>query len=162
MSSNLRLISARRHAENRAIKIDVLSPGELAVKSRSDLQQARDPTANFDATSGRLGDATQNFEKRALASAVAPNDANNFTSGDFKAHILQRPEFFSFGDACGPRPDRRNGAVNARVSASRKLSVLLRSPPMTYCFERCSTLIATDSLACMIDREVRRIEIDFK
>ena len=40
--------------------------------------------------------------------------------------------------------------MNARVSASTNVSALLRSPPMIYCFERCSTLIAMDSLACII------------
>ena len=118
ISSNLRLISARRHAEDRAIKIDVLAPGKLAVESRPNLQQARHPTANFDATSGRLGDATQNFEKRALARAVAPNDANNFTSGDFKADILQRPEFFSFGGRGVPRQptERRSERTRQRLA----------------------------------------------
>jgi hypothetical protein len=52
---------AARHAENRAIKINVLSTGKLAVKSSSDFKQARDPTANFDPTSGRVGYTTQYF-----------------------------------------------------------------------------------------------------
>src|SRR5262249_53194476 len=56
--------------------------------------------------------------------------------------------------AAGPRVDRRKGAVNARVSASRNVTPALRSRPMIYCFERCSTLIAMGFLACMIDRRV--------
>ena len=47
------------HAENRAIKIDVLSTGKFAVESFPDLEQARDSTANFDPTSCRLRYAAQ-------------------------------------------------------------------------------------------------------
>ena len=35
------------HAEDRAVEIDVLAPGELLVEARADLEQAADATADL-------------------------------------------------------------------------------------------------------------------
>ena len=43
ISSNFRLISARRHAEDCAVEVNVLSPGQLGMESGADLEQARQP-----------------------------------------------------------------------------------------------------------------------
>ena len=43
-------------------------------------------------TFSRLGDAGENLQQRALACAVASDDADNFTTLHFKRNILQRPK----------------------------------------------------------------------
>ena len=103
-------------------------------------------------TLGRFRDAAQNFEKRALARAVPPDDANNLTSGDFKAQILQRPELFSFrgrGGSEGKPTERRSERTRQRLTkcllgpAIAADDILLRK---MLDFDR------DGSLACMIDR----------
>ena len=41
ISSNLRAISARRHAEDHAIEEHVFTPGEIGMEARADLDQRR-------------------------------------------------------------------------------------------------------------------------
>src|SRR5437867_1917583 len=62
------------------------------MKAGAHLQEARDPTAQRHATLGRLGDAAQDFEQRALAGAVATDDADDFALLHLEAYILERPE----------------------------------------------------------------------
>ena len=93
ISSNLRLISARRHAEDRAVEEDVFAAGQFGVKAGADLEQAGDAAAQHDPPLGRLGDAAQDLEQRALAGAVAADDAQDLALLDLEADILERPEF---------------------------------------------------------------------
>ena len=65
------------HAEDRAVEIDVLAAGQFGMKAGADFQQARDAAAQGDAPGGRLGDAAEDLEQRALAGAVAADDAED-------------------------------------------------------------------------------------
>ena len=65
ISSNLRSISALRHAQDRAVEVDVLAAGQLGVEAGADLQQAADPAVDLGAPGGRLGDAGEDLEQRA-------------------------------------------------------------------------------------------------
>ena len=80
ISSNLRWISARRHAEDGAVEVDVLAAGELGVEAGADFEQAADAAAEVDAAGGRLGDAAEDFEQRDLAGAVAADDADDLAA----------------------------------------------------------------------------------
>ena len=71
-------------------------PVSSGMKAGTDLEQARDASAQRHAPFRRLGDAAQDLEKRALAGAVAADDAEDFAPLDLEAHILQRPEFLDF------------------------------------------------------------------
>ena len=50
ISSNLRSISDSGHAEDGAVKIDIFPPGQLTMKTRTNLKQAGHSAANFDTT----------------------------------------------------------------------------------------------------------------
>ena len=53
---------APRHPKNRAVQIDVFSPGQFRVKAGADLKQAGNPPPDFDPASGGLGYAAEYFE----------------------------------------------------------------------------------------------------
>ena len=81
------------HAEDRAIQEDVLATGQFGVKAGADLEQAADAAAQPHPPLGRLGDAAEDLEQRALAGSVAADDADDLALLDLEADILQRPEF---------------------------------------------------------------------
>src|SRR5438132_1521671 len=76
------------HAEDRAIEIDVLPAGQLGVEAGADFQQAADAAGDLDFPLGRLGDAREDLEQRALAGAVAADDADHFATVHLEAHVL--------------------------------------------------------------------------
>ena len=41
---------------------------------------------------GRLGDARENFQERAFAGAVPPDDADHLAVFDVKRHVLESPD----------------------------------------------------------------------
>ena len=84
---------ALRHPKDGAIKEDVLAPCQLGMKTRSDLEQARNASTQQNSPLRRFRDAAQDLEQRALAGTVAANDANNFTLLNLEAYVLERPEF---------------------------------------------------------------------
>ena len=59
------------HAEDRAVEVDVLAPGELGMEAGAHLEQRADAAVDLGAAGGRLGDAREDLEQRALARAVA-------------------------------------------------------------------------------------------
>src|SRR6516225_8355955 len=62
------------------------------MKPGSYLEQARRSSVQRDASLGWIGDAAENLEQRALASAVAADDTENLPLLNFEAHFSQRPE----------------------------------------------------------------------
>ena len=76
MASNCWRISRARHAENRAVEEDVLAAGQLLVEAGADFQQAADAAVEIDLAVGHLGDARQDLQQRALAGAVAADEAD--------------------------------------------------------------------------------------
>jgi hypothetical protein len=59
----------------------------------------------------RLGDPAQDFQERAFARAVAPDDAHHFAPFDLKGNILERPEILARSNA-GRRKRRNPGMVS--------------------------------------------------
>ena len=59
MSSNLRAISRRRHAQDGAVEENVFAAGQLGVEAGADFEQAADPAPDFNPSGGRLGDAAE-------------------------------------------------------------------------------------------------------
>ena len=88
----MRSISAALHAQDRAVQVDVLAPGQLGVKAGAHLQQAAHPPVDLGPPAGRLGDAGEDLEQRALARAVAADDPHHFALLHLEGDILQRPE----------------------------------------------------------------------
>jgi hypothetical protein len=81
-----------RHAENRAVQINIFASRQLRMKARADFKQAADAPVQLDASGRRLGDAREQFEQSGFARAVSADDADHLARLHFKAHILDRPE----------------------------------------------------------------------
>ena len=62
------------------------------MKAGADLKQRRDAAADADLAAGRLGDAAQDLEQRALPRPVAADDAENLARLDGEGDVLERPE----------------------------------------------------------------------
>ena len=69
--AKLLLDLAPLHAEDRAVQVDVLAPGQLGVEAGSDLEQAPDAAPDLGATLRRGRDPREDLEKRRLARTVA-------------------------------------------------------------------------------------------
>ena len=95
------------------------------------------------------------FRSVLLPAPLRPMMPTTSPLADFKAHILQRPELFSFrgrGVSAGGPAERCSKRTRQRLA---ECLAALAIAADEYCFERCSTLIAMGSLVCMIDRRVR-------
>src|SRR5438105_2692510 len=64
------------------------------MKPGSYFQQRADPPINVGVTRRRARDARENFQQRAFACAVAPDNAERFSGLHFKRYIVERPEGF--------------------------------------------------------------------
>src|SRR5215469_11610087 len=82
------------HAEDRAIQVDILAPGQFRMKAGADLQQACDAPINCDPAFRRLGYAGEDLEESAFASAVSADYAQHLTALYLEADILERPKLF--------------------------------------------------------------------
>src|SRR5262245_55329694 len=80
-----------RHAQNGPAQVKVLTSGELRMEASTDLEQRPHPSPNLCASGGRPGDARENLQQRALARAVAPDDADELPTLDLERHILEGP-----------------------------------------------------------------------
>ena len=63
-----------------------------AVESGIELQVNADPAVDVGKTLGRLGDAREDFQQRALARAVAADDADHLARPGLEGHVLERPQ----------------------------------------------------------------------
>src|SRR6516162_11701496 len=80
------------HAHDRAIEKNVFAPRELGMKAGSNFQQRSDTAMNQGAPFGWPGNARENLAQRTLASAIAPDHADDFTVLHLKRNVTQRPE----------------------------------------------------------------------
>ena len=84
---------AAAHAEDRAVEVDVLPAGQLGVEAGADLQQAADP-----ARGSRRGRSVgsvirrEDLQQRALAGAVAADDADHLARLHLEARVLEGPK----------------------------------------------------------------------
>ena len=94
-------------------------PVSEGVKAGADLEQARDPTLNGNPPFARLGNAREDFEQRALAGAVAADDAEHLAALDLEADIPERPELLdrvASEDGAAARHVRRLAPEVARAA----------------------------------------------
>src|SRR5262245_5475040 len=63
------------------------------MESRADFQQTADASAQLRLTFGWLRDLRQDLEQRALAGAVAADDADDIAAAHVKRHVTERPKF---------------------------------------------------------------------
>ena len=81
------------HAQDGAVEVDILAPGEVGMEAGADLEHAGDAAVDLDPSARRLGDAAEDLQKRALAAAVRADDAEAFAGLHLERDVLQRPEF---------------------------------------------------------------------
>src|SRR5262245_32956100 len=62
------------------------------MEARAHLDERGQAPVDLDAAGGGGRDARQELEERALAGAVAADDAHHLAPGDLEAHVAQRPE----------------------------------------------------------------------
>ena len=107
ISSNLRLISARRHAEDGAVEVDVLAAGELGMKAGADLEQARHAAAGS-STRPSVGSVMRDriFSSVDLPAPLRPMMPTTSPRLTSKTDVLERPELLDLvagDDAARPR-----------------------------------------------------------
>src|SRR5205823_493536 len=82
------------HSEDRAVEKNIFPAGQLRMKTGSNFKKSADPAVNIRAATRRLGDPIQDFEQRAFARAVGPDNSNYFALPHIERNILQSPECF--------------------------------------------------------------------
>ena len=121
---------AAAHAQDGAVKIDVVAAGELGVEAGADLQQGGDAAVDVGVAGGGLGDAGEDFEEGALTGAITADDADDFALLHLKRHILERPKIgrglriSDWGFGMAPAPIR-NSQSQIRNSIPQGVVALL-------------------------------------
>src|SRR5215469_1776687 len=87
---------ASRHPKDGAVQKDVFTAGQFGMEPSSNLQQAADSSAQPGPPLGRLSDATEYLQERALPGPIAADDADDLAFLDLETYILERPEFLDF------------------------------------------------------------------
>jgi hypothetical protein len=83
---------AVRHSQDRPVEEHVLAPRQLRMESGADFQEARDPAAQFDPAFRWFADPRQQFQQRAFAGPVLPDDADDLPRLHVERDVPQRPE----------------------------------------------------------------------
>ena len=113
-----------RHAQDRAVEIDVLAARQLGMKAGADLEQTADPSVETDLAPGRLGDPAQDLQQSRLAGAVAADDPDDLPWLDIEGNIIEGSEIIgvaiSTGGAVQGFPDVRVG-LKARLTLCTEL-----------------------------------------
>jgi len=105
------------HAEERPAQIHVFAPRELGVKAGADLEQRRHASPDLRPPFGRVRDAGEDLEQRALARAVQANDPEDLAMGNIERYIPERPEM---GLPRGtPREWRPESSFSSRETSAR-------------------------------------------
>src|SRR5205085_11206397 len=107
------------HAEYRAIEEDVLTPGQLWMKTRAHFEQAADLPVNLHAPTCRLRYARENFQQCALARAIASDYTDDLSQMNVEADVTKRPNgllFVATIKAGTPQPlERRAQTLREQV-----------------------------------------------
>ncbi len=80
------------HPENGAVERDVLAPCQFRVKSGADLEQRSDTADDGRVPLRGLGDAREDLQERALARAIAPDDAERLTLVELEGDVVEHPD----------------------------------------------------------------------
>ena len=76
------------------VKLPAFSSAQLLVESGAHFEQAPDASIQTRFPFGHLGDSRQDLQQRALARAIAADEAEHFTAPRLEAHVFQGPELF--------------------------------------------------------------------
>ncbi len=103
------------------------------MEAGTDFQQRADAAADLRVPSRRLDDARQHLEQRALAGAVAADQADHFARLDVEGDAVQGPEAVLLApgrprlaaQGAADPPERRLGAVGDRIAQSPVAVMLL-------------------------------------
>ncbi len=93
---------ASRDPQNRAREVHVLTPRELRVETAAEFEQRRNPAADVNLALGRRERAGDHLHERALARAVAANDAHRAAP----RHVERRPAQGPERPSIAPAPER--------------------------------------------------------
>jgi hypothetical protein len=80
---------ALRQPEHHAVDVDVLASRDLGMKPGAQLDQRRHPAGDGNRSGGRLADARQELEHRALARAVAADDPERAPGVEIEADAVE-------------------------------------------------------------------------
>src|SRR6516165_5306230 len=84
-----------RHAQNCSVEKNIFPPRQFRMKPGAHFKQTRDSPSYRHPPLARHYDAAQDLQKRTLAGAIVPDDADNLSAVDLEAEILQCPDRFS-------------------------------------------------------------------
>ena len=84
-------------AEHDAVDEDVLAAGDLRVEAGAELDQRRDAAVDVHRAAGRLRDAGDELQQRALAGPVAADDAERAPGRHREGHVVARAVNVSSG-----------------------------------------------------------------
>ena len=123
-----------RHAVDDGAQEHVLPPGQLGVEPRPDLEQRLDPPPHPAHALGRLGDAGEDLQQRALARTVAADQRDASLLVDGEVDVSQGPDLVSPSSPAGPqalqpRSHRLGQAIRARRDPRRAGSASRPPPP---------------------------------
>ena len=79
-------------AENRAVEVDILPAAQVHIETGAEFQHGHDIAAAFHRALRGLHDAGDDLQERALARAVAPDEADRLALLHLKRDVLQRGE----------------------------------------------------------------------
>ena len=86
--------------------VGVLPPGEFGIEAEPEFQNGADAAADMRRAFGRPHRSGDQLQKRALAGAVLPDEAERLSGREGKRDVLDRPEFLGGFDRC-PEPTRK-------------------------------------------------------
>src|SRR5262245_25422674 len=76
------------HAQNCSVEKNIFTPRQFRMKPGAHFEQTRNSPSYGHPPLARHYDAAQDLQKRTLAGAIAPDDADNLSTFDFEAEIL--------------------------------------------------------------------------
>src|SRR5438105_2285200 len=96
----------------------VFFAGKFRMKTRTDFDQCREPSADGDVTASWSGDARKQFQDRGFSGSVVAHDAEGLAFLNFETDVAQSPHFRRF--------PRKRAAVPAfgRVAVGREIVFL--------------------------------------
>ena len=83
------------HAEDCAVHVDILAPGQLAVKAGADLQHGGHAPVQANPAARRRGHAGDELQERGLARTVVADDTDALALFDLEAHAVEREELLA-------------------------------------------------------------------
>ena len=92
MSSNLRRVSASRHAQDRGVQVDVVAAGQLGVEAGPGRDQAGDPAPGQHLAAVGSHDPVDHLQQRALARAVQAHQPDRLALLDGERHVVDGQE----------------------------------------------------------------------